>query len=187
MSIDANEELPDAYKGSISSSVVLYNGSKAEVPAAQQTMVDLEAEKWASLWHEGKEYHADIPQEECAFSTELLADALTAAARSFPADTGVGMDNIAPRALTRLSAEAIQALAHLLRQLEKLGHWTDALDLVLIVLIPKADGGLRPIGLLPTVIRVWSRARAILARTWRQQSPVPVRKCWYGSSKSCMA
>ena len=142
-------------------------------------MVDIEAEKWAELWKERETYAAAIPAEECAFSTELLADAITAAAKTFPADTGVGMDNIAPRALARLSEESIQALAFLLRQLEALGQWTKVLDLVLIVLLPKADGGLRPIGLLPTIIRVWSRARAVLARTWEAQTAHP---SLYGSA-----
>ena len=128
------------------------------MPAAQQAAVDQEAEKWAKLWQEGRAYTVQLAEEECCFQSELLADALVAAACSFPADTGLGMDNIAPKALGRLSRAAMEALAHLLGQLEHLGQWTEALDLVLIVLLPKADGGLRPIGLLPTVIRVWSRA-----------------------------
>ena len=36
----------------------------------------------------------------------------------------------------------------------------------LIVLLAKPDGGLRPIGLFPTAIRVWMRARACHAKAW---------------------
>ena len=41
---------------------------------------------------------------------------------------------------------------------ERIGQWCSVLDLVLIVLLPKLEGGLRPIGLFPTLVRVWMRA-----------------------------
>ena len=37
---------------------------------------------------------------------------------------------------------------------------------MLIARLPKPDGGLRPIGLFPTVVRIWMRARIGFARTW---------------------
>ena len=49
---------------------------------------------------------------------------------------------------------------------EQCGSWCEALDLVLIVLLPKSDGGRRPIGLFCTLIRLWMRARIWAARTW---------------------
>ena len=51
-------------------------------------------------------------------------------------------------------------------QVEKTGEWPKALNLVLIVLLAKADGGVRPIGLFPTIIRIWMRARTAQARPW---------------------
>jgi hypothetical protein len=45
--------------------------------------------------------------------------------------------------------------------------------LVLIVLLPKADGGLRPIGLFPTIVRIWMRARVTIARVWGSQNALP--------------
>ena len=39
-------------------------------------------------------------------------------------------------------------------------------QLVVIVLIPKTDGGQRPIGLLPAAIRLWMRARSPQLRRW---------------------
>ena len=95
------------------------------------------------------------------------------AAASFPADTGLGVDNFSPRALLRLPDDALQELAHLLAAAEHLGSWPDALHLVLIVLLPKVDGGHRPIGLFPSVVRVWMRARSDLARTWEEATAMP--------------
>ena len=43
----------------------------------------------------------------------------------------------------------------------------------MIILIPKADGGRRPIGLFPTIIRVWMRARAAVARQWEDDTQMP--------------
>ena len=91
------------------------------------------------------------------------------AARSFPADTGLGADNVAPRAIARLSDQAILALIALLEAFEASGSWCDALDLVLIVLLPKSDGGRRPIGLLCTIIRIWMRVRSDILREWERE------------------
>ena len=44
---------------------------------------------------------------------------------------------------------------------------------MLIVLLPKNEGGYRPIGLFPTVIRVWFRVRLISVKTWEQQHALP--------------
>ena len=48
------------------------------------------------------------------------------------------------------------------------------LDLVLIVLLPKSAGGFRPIGLFPTVIRLWMRARYGLAKAWQATHSLPI-------------
>ncbi len=71
-----------------------------------------------------------------------------------PAGAGEGGDNTSPSAFNRFSDEALQALALLLMAMEAYGDWAMVSRLVLIVLLPKADGGRRPIGQLPTVIRL---------------------------------
>ena len=90
------------------------------------------------------------------------------AACSFPANIGLGADNVAPRAIARLSSPAIQALIALFLCFEAAGDWCMAVNLVLIVLLPKPDGGRRPIGLFPTIIRIWMRARIWAAREWER-------------------
>ncbi len=47
------------------------------------------------------------------------------------------------------------------------GSWRGALNLVSIVLLPKAGWGIRPIGLFPALIRFWMRAMYGLARAWQ--------------------
>ena len=92
--------------------------------------------------------------------------------------TGVGADAISPRALTRLPQSLLQELASLLMLAEDTGDWSTAISLVLIVLLPKEEGGYRPIGLFPTLIRVWMRARAAVARDWEELTASPSQ---YGS------
>ena len=65
------------------------------------------------------------------------------------------------------------ALARLLAAAEALGAWGKAVGLVLIVLLPKLDGGLRPIGFFPTIVRLWMRARTVQARAWEAAHAMP--------------
>ena len=90
--------------------VRIYNGSHTEVPLSDQATVDQEAEKWAELWDEKADY-SELDFGQPPPLDDLLLHALKAAAASFPLQTGVGADNIAPRALLRLSDDALRALA----------------------------------------------------------------------------
>ncbi len=92
---------------------------------------------------------------------------------SFLAHTGLGGDNTQPRAVARLSTEMIIWLCHLLCAAEAIGVWPLIWQLVLIVLIPKPDGGRRPIGLFPTITRIWMRARRDVALAWESKWQIP--------------
>ena len=119
----------------------------------------MEADRWAALWQEAQQYQEPNFLTHPEVLEEFLPHAVVVAAESFPIRVGLGADNIAPRAITSLSEGAILALASLLMAFEQLGSWADALDLVLIVLLPRSDGGLGPIGLFPTIMPVWFRVR----------------------------
>ncbi len=142
-------------------------------PLSDQAAVEEEATAWANLWQVKQPYdqpHFDCSQEHLA---PIVPWAIATAAVSFPAGTGLGSDNISPKALARLSQSALAALAALFMAFEKLGEWCEVLDLVLIVLLPKADGGRRPIGLFPTLIRVWMRTRICITRAWEIANSMP--------------
>ena len=80
---------------------------------------------------------------------------------------------MAPRAVGRLPERARLMITVILLAAEALGCWASALELVRIVLLPKPGGGLRPIGLFPTSIRIWVRARALIARAWAVAHDIP--------------
>jgi hypothetical protein len=92
---------------------------------------------------------------------------MCSAALTFPVGTGLGWDKMHPRALLRLPSQAIEALVRLCIIAEVLCTWPEAIGIVLVCLIPKSDGGRRPIGLLPTIIRWWMRARLDVVRAWQ--------------------
>lgn len=140
------------------------------ISLSDQAVVDKEAADWATLWQE--DGTCDAPSFECSSKPlQLFANhEIQAAAMSFPPNTGQGSDAIAPRAITRLSDEALRALAALFPAFEGEGCWCQALNLVLIVLLPKPDGGRRPIGLFPTIVRLCMRARIAKARQWESKN-----------------
>ena len=150
-------------------------------PAADQVAVEHEAADWAGWWKANEPYDdpwvdGDLAQQakaDLAKLPRLQVHDIRTAARSFPTGTGVGVDNTAPRALDRLTDAALEALIDILHRCEKEGEWGKCNALVLTVLLPKPDGGVRPIGLLPTPIRIWMRARADVARRWEAQNASP--------------
>ena len=63
----------------------------------------------------------------------------------------------------------LQAIVDLLQACERAGQWPAAVALVIIVLLPKPEAGLRPIGLLPLLPRIWMRARREQAQRWERR------------------
>ena len=167
------DDLP-AEAGSVDPCSDMDSEAVVATPLAEQAAVDLEAKGWAHQWATGDRYTQPVFDTASLTVLPLLAVfAMRAAALTFPAGTGLGGDNVSPRALARLSDEALMALAMILAAAEALGAWGQAVSLVLIVLLPKPDGGLRPIGLFPTIVRLWMRARTVHARAWEAAHAMP--------------
>ena len=142
-------------------------------PLGTQATVERSGNEWAELWEEGREYTTQVWPDDDLKPPRLTGDDIDAAAASFPPNTGLGADNVGPRGVRRLSKEGKTALADLLNEMEDDGNWADILQLILIVLLDKSDGGKRPIGLFPTIIRIWMRARARMARKWEKEHADP--------------
>ena len=147
----------------------IWSDSHAKHVLSDQAAVDLEATVWATEWGEHRPYSNGIDDVDCVPPPALIVDTLRSTAMTFPVHTGLGADNVSPRAFARLSDELLLWLCLLYAASEKLGHWPSILHLVMIVLIPKPDGGRRPIGLFPTAIRIWMRARSDIARRWENR------------------
>ena len=143
-------------------------------PLGEQAAVDQEAAGWARQWATDADYvEPTFPPERLVAPEPLVLWAFDHATASFPVATGLGADNVSPRALLRLPDALRLALLRIFLLAERLGLWPQALNLVLIVFLAKADGGLRPIGLFPTLVRVWMRARSTAAQAWEAAHALP--------------
>ena len=81
-----------------------------------------------------------------------MVHALVTVAMTFPVGTGLGWDGIHPMAICRLSEPTLEWLAVVIYHCEVTGVWPEAVNIVVIALLPKTGGGLRPIGLMPLIL-----------------------------------
>ena len=79
---------------------------------------------------------------------------------------GLGLDVLNPRTLDLLDDADLQLAATLVEEMEDLGAPPDELDAILCVLIPKRDGGKRPIGLIVALVKAQALARRSVVRAW---------------------
>ena len=77
------------------------------------------------------------------------------------------------RALLRLPDDVLLQWMALMLKCERFGRWPRQVGIVVVVLLPKADGGFRPIGLLPHLPRIWMRARRDEAKQWEVKCDRP--------------
>ena len=113
------------------------------VPACAQAEAQREADAWGVQWAVNDDYVDPFPSHVALPPPppELAAHELDHACRTFPTITGLGADNIAPRALLRLSPQGFLSLATLLNAAERIGDWPELLRLDGGSLSPTAAGG----------------------------------------------
>ncbi|CAK0891681.1 unnamed protein product [Prorocentrum cordatum] len=135
------------------------------LPAIQEegsaALVDREMKPWIDIWN----YHGltsmELPSDAHLWDARPprqlhdIRDVL----RSFPWRTGVGQSGIPPRALEDLSDDALHAMIAVFHKCEELLARPSGRLINTMVRLPKPDGGSRLIGLMPTLVGVWSRAR----------------------------
>ena len=144
-------------------------------PATAQQEVDDQAMGWHREWGaELDEVKAPSWPEDLGEQLPLIVlDEVSQAGDTFPRETGLGWDRLHPRAVGRISAQLVLLLVTIMLECEALGRWPRQVALVLIALLPKAEGGYRPIGLLPFLPRLWMRVRRRIAQAWEARHPRP--------------
>ncbi len=146
-------------------------GEGEERTSSPQALVDADLRQWQVIWDRLKGIatapwvNANIDHESPL--PKPTVDAVRRAARGFKLWTGVGSDLIPPRAYAWLSDELIECIIDVFMKVERLGRWPEQLMLVLMHLIPKSDGGRRPIGIIPSAIRIWEKLRTQDVQPWR--------------------
>ena len=141
--------------------------------ASPQAIVNEDLSEWATVWRRLQNQTTDPWRSETIDGNKLPpidASAVRAAARSFKTTTSVGCDAIAPRAFAWLSEPLLAAVAVFLNSVEESGTWPSMVATALVHLIPKPGGGRRPIGILPTIVRIWERCRKAEVQRWMRQN-----------------
>ena len=127
--------------------------------AAEWRASDSTAQEAERPW-EQRPSGADLP----VFGVEELERACV----RFKRKTGLGVDNLHPRSSLLLPAEGKRAVAQVLRNVEETGVWPERQQCILYFLLLKANGKDRPIGLLPSLIRIWEAIRAPELWKWEK-------------------
>ncbi|CAK0838396.1 unnamed protein product [Prorocentrum cordatum] len=83
----------------------------------------------------------------------------------------VGQSGILPRALEDLSGDALHVMIAVYHKCEELLAWPSSRLINTMVGLPKPGGGCRLIGLMPALVRVWSRARRPITKAWEFARP----------------
>ena len=143
-------------------------------PLSAQQTVNIEAKEWGAQWAESEIYETlSWPDEANCPPSDLSVQKFREACLTFSADTGLGWDALHPRALCRCSDLTLALIITVLARAERTGNWPEAVQVIVIVLPPKSDGGFRPIGLIPWLPRIWMRARRDVATHWERTHDRP--------------
>ena len=100
----------------------------------------------------------------------ISCDTLRAVSASFKTQTSC-IDGMHPKHLSGTSESTLKGLALLFRCFEVQGQWPIAEQAVLTALIPKSDGGFRPIALFRTAFRIYAKCRSQRVKQWAEQLP----------------
>ena len=151
---------------------VLRSPSGLSITLGAQQSANTEKETWSEEWAVGADFtkpnwegweHDEPPPM-------LVLEKFKMALATFPNNTGLGWDNCHPKALLRLRDKMLMLVIGLLQRCERESRWPECVKLVIIVLLPKPDGGRRSIGLLPLLPRIWMRARNEVVRKWERRN-----------------
>ncbi len=144
------------------------NGSRV-VTADPGAVVEQERAKWEALWRPSAPAQAKPRWGRTVPLSRPTVEQFRRAARKFPRRTGIGVEGILPADFDALDDEGITVCIEIMLACEAIGHIPDVIALILVRLIPKRDGGRRPIGLLPSLYRIWAKVRAGAVRDWERQ------------------
>ena len=96
----------------------------------------------------------------------LSNDAFRERCDAFKLKTGIGSDGFHPKHWARLSETGVSAIVSFLILVEGSLYWPEQASWQFYFLIPKTEGGLRPIGIMASLVRVWEQLRKPVMAKW---------------------
>ena len=118
-------------------------------PVGAQHTANVERVKWGEQWAAGSQpdelQWPEDPPRLSPLSLRIFKQVLF----TFPAGTGLSWDGVHPRAMLGLDDDTLYLWMVFFEQCERHGGWPKGVGVVVVVLLPKAEGGFRLIGLIP--------------------------------------
>ena len=119
-----------------------------------------------------------MPNHEDASKLPQLAidgpTGFTAVVSSFKPKTGIGVDAVHPSVWSRISEKkGKQLYTDLLHDVEHTLTWPAQIRTLIYFLVPKTPTGERPIGLMPSIVRLWEHMRKPIMDQWMESQPRP--------------
>ncbi len=149
--------------------VTVGSGMEVSVTANPDALVDEEADKWEPLWRPPAVTPKPIRWGKVEPLPRPTVRDVRRAARRFKARTKVGVEGLSPRDMAELTDEVVEAYIDVMLTCERLGKVPDRVATVVVMLLNKKLGGRRPIGILPTMYRLWAAVRKPLLHEWERQ------------------
>ena len=97
---------------------------------------------------------------------DIFLDALRSASKSYPDEKAQGIDHWSSNFIATLPNKLLQGLRDVLNCSQLFLCWPVQLMMNLITLIPKQQGGQRPIAKTPLLYRLWNRIRSQGVKQW---------------------
>ena len=145
--------------------------------SAPDGMLEAEVRKLSALW--------DCTQEAPVWSADIVealpdpsVAKVRAVARSFSSFSAVSPDGFHLNNYAQLSDDGVRCLIGILRIFEKVGRLPRRIRLLLTFLINKPKGGLRALGLFPSLYRLWARLRRGYMVDWEVKNQKPFFHLW---------
>ena len=145
----------------------------AEGSSLESALLDEQVMVWSKLWKAAPSRATNCAtswaqQQRHPMDTlpPLEESHILRASASFKTRTSV-IDGWHPKHMASMSKACRAALAQVFNQAEEAGDFPASQAQLVVKLLPKQAGGVRPIGLFRGLFRLWSRCRQNVARAWQ--------------------
>ncbi len=131
-------------------------------------LVSGEADKWEPIWRPPGLEGARVDWGQVRRLARPTVHEARAAAKKFKPKTKIGVEGVNPRDLAEITDDMMEVYIDIMVTCELLGRIPERVALVIILLLNKKSGGRRPVGILPTLYRVWAAIRKPLLHAWER-------------------
>ncbi len=145
-----------------------YDGVEIGRTSNPDVLVRKERDKWAPLWRPAGVSEQEIEWGYVPPLPRPTVAEVRAAANRFKRKTRVGIEGISPKDMSEATDETLDCYINIMIVCEMLGHIPTRVALVIVLLLNKKLGGRRPIGIMPTMYRVWAAVRKPLLHRWER-------------------